>query len=43
MPIRARVLGWVKKEKILPIKGWPPNQLKANPTSWRLGLHDWKL
>jgi len=42
MPIRAKVLGRAKRGKVQPTKGWPPSQLKVNPTPWRLGLHNWK-
>ncbi len=42
MPIKAKVLGKVKREKVQPTKGRPPSQLKANPTPWRLGLHGWR-
>jgi len=38
--IKVRILGKAKKGKACPIKGRPPNQLKINPTLWRLGLHD---
>jgi hypothetical protein len=37
MLAKAKVIG--KKGKGQPIRGQSPNQLKANPTPWRLGLH----
>ncbi len=42
MPIKAKVLGKVVKRKARLTKGRPPNQLKANPTPWKLGLHGLK-
>jgi hypothetical protein len=41
MPIRAKVMGMTRKRKVMPIRGQPLlNQCKANPTLWKLGLHD---
>jgi hypothetical protein len=40
MPIKVRVLEKARTRKIQPKKGWPPNQLKANPTPWRLRLNE---
>jgi len=39
MPVKAKVLGRVKRGKVQPTKGQPLSQLKANPTPWRLSLH----
>jgi len=41
MLIKAKVLGRAKRGKVQPTKGHPPNQFKANPTPWKLGLHNW--
>jgi len=40
MLVRAKVLGKARRGKVWPTKGQPPNQLKANSTPWRLGLHN---
>jgi hypothetical protein len=42
MLVKAKVSRKAKKGKVWPTKGWPPSQLKVNPTPWRLGLHSWK-
>ncbi len=40
MLVRAKVLGKAKRGKVWPTRGQPPNQLRANSTPWRLGLHN---
>jgi hypothetical protein len=40
MLVRAKVMGMARKIKVMPIRGQPLNQCRANPTPWKLGLHD---
>jgi len=42
MLVRAKVMGKAKRRKEWPTRGQSPNQLKANSTPWKLGLHGWK-
>ncbi len=40
MLVRAKVMGKARRGKVWPTRGQPPNQLKANSTPCRLGLHN---
>ncbi len=41
-PNKGQGFGKAIKGKVRSTKGRPLNQLKANPTPWRLGLHGWR-